>query len=93
MIKVELKSSVTKLQATVDAHESTIKDLKRSATTCSDDLATLIDTVNVLKGEVKTLKAKCNDLEGRSRRNNLRLVGLPEGFEGSESHPGPSTSG
>lgn len=85
LIKEELKSSVTKLQATVDAHKSTIKDLKRSPTTCSDDLATLIDTANVIKGKVKTLKAKRNDLEGRSRSNNLRLVDLPEGLEDSES--------
>ncbi|KAJ3595055.1 hypothetical protein NHX12_004360 [Muraenolepis orangiensis] len=28
------------------------------------------------------LKAKNIDLEGRSRRNNLRIIGLPESIEG-----------
>lgn len=82
LFKEELKSSVATLQTTVDSHGSTIKDLELLAITCSDDLANLSGTVNLLKGEINILKAKCDDLEGRSRRNNVRLVGLPEGLEG-----------
>ncbi|KAL0188120.1 hypothetical protein M9458_015219, partial [Cirrhinus mrigala] len=31
--------------------------------------------------ENKMLKSKLNDLEGRTRRNNIRIVGIPEGAE------------
>ncbi|XP_060765595.1 uncharacterized protein LOC132873812 [Neoarius graeffei] len=36
-----------------------------------------------LSAEVCALKTKCNDLEGRQRRHNLRILGIPEGDEGS----------
>lgn len=35
--------------------------------------------------EILTLKDKVDDLENRSRRNNLRLVGFPEGVEGRDA--------
>ena len=35
-----------------------------------------------MKAEIKLLADKCEDLEGRARRNNIRLVGVPEGAEG-----------
>ena len=37
---------------------------------------------------MSSLKAKCEDLESRSRRNNVRVVGLREDIEGSQ----PATS-
>lgn len=60
----------------MSSHDSTIKDLELSATTRIDDLS---NTLNILKADVKVLQAKCEDLEGRSRRKNIRLVGVPEG--------------
>lgn len=36
----------------------------------------------MLTTQVNSLMKKCKDLEGRSRWNNVRLVGLPEGTEG-----------
>ncbi|KAJ3605948.1 hypothetical protein NHX12_027991 [Muraenolepis orangiensis] len=40
-------------------------------------------TVKGLKSEVSRLSDKCLDLEGRSRRQNVRLVGIEEGHEGN----------
>lgn len=57
--------------------------MELSATTCSDDLTSLQCAVSVLTEEVRQLQAKCEDLEGRSRRNNIRLIGIPEGLETS----------
>lgn len=80
-VKEEFKAAVSSLQATVNSQGATIKDLEVSATTCSDDLSSLQATVKTLKEEVKHLQTKCEDLEGRSRRNNIRLIGVPEGAE------------
>lgn len=43
-----------------------------------------LEQANELKTkELKQLKDKCFDLESRSRRQNLRFIGIPEGAEGS----------
>ncbi|KAJ3593507.1 hypothetical protein NHX12_005841 [Muraenolepis orangiensis] len=39
-------------------------------------------TYSALQGDNDSLKVKVADLEGRSRHQNLRIVGLPEGIEG-----------
>ncbi len=40
-------------------------------------------TVTDLRNQLERLTEKMTDMEDRSRRNNVRLVGLPEGAEGS----------
>lgn len=51
----------------------------------SEDIQAIqAELATVTEGNNK-LKTKLIDLESRSRRNNVRLVGLPEGIEGS--HP------
>lgn len=52
--------------------------------TAEDDVAGLQAKVNTLESKNKTLEDKLLDLETRSRLNNLRLVGLPEGAEGHD---------
>ncbi len=41
-------------------------------------------TVTDLRNQMERLTEKMRDIEDRSRRNNVRLVGLPEGLEGSD---------
>ncbi len=41
-------------------------------------------TVTDLRNQMERLTEKMTDIEDRSRRNNVRLVGLPEGVEGSD---------
>ena len=38
--------------------------------------------MSALKGEIRALQTKCEDLDNRSRRNNLKMVGIAEGEEG-----------
>lgn len=38
--------------------------------------------IHALKARVKTLESHAEDAENRNRRNNLRILGLPEGAEG-----------
>ncbi len=42
-------------------------------------------TVTDLRNQLERLTEKMTDMEDRSRRNNVRLVGLPEGAEGSNA--------
>ncbi len=42
-------------------------------------------TVTDLRNQLEQITEKMTDIEDRSRRNNVRLVGLPEGAEGSNA--------
>lgn len=52
--------------------------------TNEDDIAALKAENSILKSELAALSRKVDDLENRSRRSNLRLVGLPEKAEGGD---------
>lgn len=80
-VRSELTTSIASLQATLTSHDSRIKDLETAADFNGDCVTQLNSTVMQLQKELKELHTKCEDLEGRSRRNNLRLVGIEEGAE------------
>ncbi|XP_013856279.1 uncharacterized protein LOC106512146 [Austrofundulus limnaeus] len=82
-VRREITSALAPLEAKVTSHEQAIADLERSATDRDDKLTTLGATVASLKDMVEFISKKCEDLEGRSRLNNVRVVGVPEGSEGS----------
>lgn len=79
----ELKASIEPLQRLVDSHGETIKSLEQSANDHSDRITALEAKVSTLAAQVTRLDTKSEDLESRSRMNNIRLVGIPENTEGS----------
>lgn len=46
--------------------------------TCTDDVGSLQSKVDKLSAQLVTLDSRCEYLEARSRRNNIRIIGLPE---------------
>lgn len=74
--------SIVTLETTLMAHGNTIQEIEKSTTFHSDNVSTLQHQVTHLNSEVEKLTQKCEDLEGRSRRHNIRLTGIPEGKEG-----------
>ena len=81
-VREELRQAIELMQQKLSSHDHAITELQRACTDHSDLLTSLDSTVSTLKAEVKLLTDKCEDLEGRARRNNIRLVGVPEGAEG-----------
>lgn len=81
-VRQELKSSIEPLQSAVEAHATTISELERSASDHSGRVTELEAAVSMLTKQTARLEEKYEDLEARSRRNNVRLVGVPEGAEG-----------
>uniref|UniRef100_A0A087YS91 L1 transposable element RRM domain-containing protein n=1 Tax=Poecilia formosa TaxID=48698 RepID=A0A087YS91_POEFO len=61
---------VTQAEDRISANEDSVASLQ------ADNTAT--------KTTIEALQLKIDDLENRSRRSNLRLIGLPEGSEGSD---------
>ncbi len=81
-LKMETQTTIAAIRATMLAHTETIAAVERAATQHSDDVFQLQTEVTRLSAETARLLDKCQDLEGCSRRNNIHLIGVPEGKEG-----------
>lgn len=77
-VKAELANSIANIQCDVNALKHTVGEVETALTTCSDDVTTLQAKVEHLSAEVVKLENRCEDLEARSRRNNIRIMGVPE---------------
>ncbi len=86
------------IQADIQATNNSVKELRvelealASATKQTRDRVDSVQAaahedrraVTDLRNQLVRLTEKMTDIEDRSRRNNVRLVGLPEGAEGSD---------
>lgn len=93
-IAAELKSSFATLESKLDQMQAVLADHGQRITsleTCaeSDDqrISALEAKVKVLADSNNKLLMRTSDLDSRSRRNNIRIIGLPESLEG----PTPTT--
>lgn len=55
-----------------------LKELEGGLSTRSDEVTTLQSVVTDLKAEMTVLREKCEDMEGRMRRCNIRILGVAE---------------
>lgn len=78
-VKTQLANDKAATDATVSELKDTVGEMEHALTECSDDIAELKTTIKSLTANVAKLENKCEDLESRSRRNNVRIVGVPEG--------------
>ncbi len=81
----------TGIMSAIQEVKQEVKDFSNRLTTAEqwisdteDQVSGLQYTVDTLQQQVKTFGEKLEDQENRSRRNNVRIVGLPEGVEGSD---------
>ncbi|KAK3517586.1 hypothetical protein QTP70_012945 [Hemibagrus guttatus] len=77
-VKAEFSNSIVLVQTDMLSLKTTVKDMEQSLSTYSDDITVLQDKVDSLLATVAKLEDKCEDLEARSRRNNIRIIGIPE---------------
>jgi len=85
LVREVAQESINNLQATATSHEARLAEVEKCAAFCDNTATELLTKFDKLKGEVTDLQSKCDDLEGRQRRNNIRVLGVPEGVEGP--HP------
>ncbi|KAK7912984.1 hypothetical protein WMY93_013195 [Mugilogobius chulae] len=80
-----LSAQLSADRAVLDRHDQTIQQIETSMNDMQSRLLELESTCTLLKKDNEALKRKTDDLENRSRRNNIRVIGLPEKAEGP--HP------
>ncbi|KAL0179771.1 hypothetical protein M9458_025213, partial [Cirrhinus mrigala] len=72
------------MQLTINEHRATLEHLEQNATTSADAVRKLQAQVKSLSDQVSELTEKCIDLEGRSKRQNIRIAGIREGMENGQ---------
>jgi len=78
-----IRTSLDTISAALDSHNQKIITMESTLTNHSDELTELTSRLERLEKSNAALASKAEDLENRSRRQNLRIVGLPDGIEGS----------
>uniref|UniRef100_A0A3Q3AGT8 L1 transposable element RRM domain-containing protein n=1 Tax=Kryptolebias marmoratus TaxID=37003 RepID=A0A3Q3AGT8_KRYMA len=75
-----------KLAANSEANQTRLTSLEEATNSYSDKVTDLEKQIGSLKEEVKVLTDKTEDLEGRQRRCNIRILGVREKIKAG-SHP------
>ena len=83
-LKTESDTAFFAVNARLDTQNETLESLGESANVTSDTVVELEARVKQLHSQVEQLSAKCLDLEGRSKRQNLRIAGVKEGEENGQ---------
>lgn len=68
----------------MDRFRDQVTDVERRVSGTEDVQRNHHEDLQTLKLKIKNLKARVEDAENRNRRNNLHVLGLPEGTEGSD---------
>lgn len=77
-VRCEIANNMTATRSETDHMNADIQDMKDGLSTLSDEMASLQATVTNLQNGVGTFKDRCEDMEGRMRRGNIRIVGIDE---------------
>lgn len=74
----EMMTAIREAQVDIQNSSGRITEAEQRISVAEDDINTLKDEVENLRKTNKHLTSKVEDLEGRSRRNNIRILGIPE---------------
>lgn len=77
-VRSEIANTSAAITSEINQMKADIKDVTGGLSTWSDEVASLQTMVTSLQSQVTTLKDKCEDMEGRMRRGNIRIVGVDE---------------
>lgn len=77
----QLDSKLDQLGLTVEDHGQRVSSLEFVAEDLSQWVTDLENICSTLRSDNAKLKDKVSDLEGRSRQQNIRILGLPESTE------------
>lgn len=84
-VRNEIANNTAAARAEMDGVKATVKEVEDGLSMWSDEVVTLQSTVKTLRKELSDLKDKCDDMEGRMRRSNIRIMGVPEGPDSSST--------
>lgn len=78
----EVQMDVGLIRQDLDKIRTRVAETERRVGDVEDTVTDHAASIRALQTKVRALEYRAEDAENRSRRNNLRIVGLPEGVEG-----------
>ncbi|KAF3850511.1 hypothetical protein F7725_012283, partial [Dissostichus mawsoni] len=85
-IRTELRSVVEQVNKKIEVTEGRVSELDAEVSSHLDSITCMTSDITGMKKELATLRDRCEDLEARSRRCNIRIIGVKEGREHGK-HP------
>ncbi|KAJ1089882.1 hypothetical protein NDU88_003025 [Pleurodeles waltl] len=82
--QAEIRLACESLEKKIDLLALGTQAFEESVETMREDLRRNKEEIQQLKGTERDLQEKLEYLENNSRRNNLRILNVPEGVEGSD---------
>lgn len=79
-----IQTGLTNIQTSLFTLGSQVELLEGRTSTNENNIDDLTERVRALEADNTHLREKVDDLENRSRRSNLRVVGIPESAEGTD---------
>lgn len=77
-VKTKIINSTAALHTEIDHVKANVKEVEGGLSTWSDEVVTLQNAVGDLKAELTGLKEQYENMEGRMRSCNVRILGIPE---------------
>ncbi|KAI4876849.1 hypothetical protein NFI96_011082, partial [Prochilodus magdalenae] len=77
-MRSELLQDNASLKTEIGSIKGTVSEVETSLSGLSDEVVDLRAKVVSLTRDLAKIDARCEDLEARSRRQNIRLIGIPE---------------
>lgn len=85
-LKQEIYQKLTANSARIQANETRLSEAEARINEAESANMALKEALIKSMERQKTMQEKLTDIEGRSRRNNMRIYGVPEGKEGNSVH-------
>lgn len=77
-VRQEIANNTSAFRSDLEVIRTTVSDMERGLSGCSDDITELQNSVRKLEENVQNLQEKCLDMEGRMRRSNIRIMNVAE---------------
>lgn len=84
-VRNKLANNTAMTHTELDQVKATVKEMEKGLSTWADEVTTLQDTITTLQKDVTELKNKCEDMEGRIRRCNIRILGITDDSNSSST--------
>lgn len=78
MVEAAMASGLEQIRAEVTKQSTRLGEAEQQISTAEDDIQEQQVLIDKLNSNMQSVLQKLYDLENRSRRNNLRIKGLPE---------------
>ena len=77
-VRSEIANNATAIHAELEHVKANVGAVEGGLSTWRDEVVSTQRTVKDLEKLVGDLRERCEDLEGRMRRGNIRITGVPE---------------